>query len=112
MGLTFVVLQLLLTTVQLVAHPVGHFVPQLAKTVSVAVRVQQASVIHGCVIVSICRQARRVQVRDVKEQEDQGAGVSTRVMKVGQERGARVVVVRVRVLVWWAFVMVVMWVVV
>lgn len=87
----------LLTTVQLVAHPSGHFVGHGANTVSVAVRVQQLSVIHGCVIVLSCRHAGRRQVAALKAQDDQGAGVSTRVVKEGQCRGAReVVVVMVR----------------
>jgi len=54
---------------------------------------------QGWVMVSIWRHARRVQVRVVKLQLDQGAGVSTRVMKEGQYRGARVVVGRVVVIV-------------
>ncbi len=58
-------------------------------------RVQQESVIHGCVMVEICRQAGRRQVAALKAQDDQGAGVSTRVMKDGQWRGASVVVVMV-----------------
>ena len=62
---------------------------------------------HGCVIVSICKHAGRVQVKLVKLQEDQGGGVSTRVMKEGQERGASVVVESVLVMVRWYFVMVV-----
>jgi hypothetical protein len=83
----------LLTTVQLVAHPVGHAVGQGAYTVSVAVRVQHSSVIHGCVIVDSCRHRRRMHVFTLKAQEDQGAGLSTRVLNEGQWRGARVVVV-------------------
>lgn len=71
----------------------GHFVGQGAYTVSVAVRVQQLSVIHGCVMVLSCRHAGRMHVKVLKVQEDHGAGVSTRVLKEGQWRGARVVVV-------------------
>ena len=68
---------------------VGHG----ANTVSVAVRVQQLSVIHGCVMVLSSRQAGRRHVAALKAQEDQGAGVSTRVVKEGQWRGASEVVV-------------------
>jgi hypothetical protein len=72
-----------LTTVQLVAHPVGHLVGQGAYTVSVAVRVQQLSVIHGCVMVDTSRHNGRMQAA-AKVHEDHGAGVSTRVLNDGQ----------------------------
>ena len=71
----------------------GHAVGQGAYTVSVAVLVQQLSVMHGCVMVESWRQAGRMQVAALKVQDDQGAGVSTRVLKDGQWRGASVVVV-------------------
>jgi hypothetical protein len=80
-------------------------VKHVAYTVSVAVLVQHGSVIHGWVMVWSSKHARRVQVREVKLQLDQGGGVSTRVLKDGQERDWRVVVGRV-------LVMVVMWMVV
>lgn len=51
--------------------------------------------IHGCVMVLSSRQAGRRQVAVLKAQEDQGAGVSTRVIKEGQWRGASEVVVMV-----------------
>lgn len=51
--------------------------------------------IHGCVMVLSCRHAGRRHVAVLKAQEDQGAGVSTRVMKEGQWRGASEVVVMV-----------------
>lgn len=82
-----------LNTVQLVAHPEGHLVGQGAYTVSVAVLVQHSSVIHGCVIVDSRRHAGRMQVAVSKVHDDHGAGVSTRVLKDGQWRGARVMVV-------------------
>jgi hypothetical protein len=72
------------TTVQDVAHPVGHAVGQDAYTVSIAVRVQQLSVAHGCVMVESCRQAGRRHVAVLKLHEDHGAGMSTCVLKEGQ----------------------------
>lgn len=82
-------------TVQLVAHPSGHLVGHGANTVSVAVLVQHASVMHGCVMVDTVRHAGRRHVAASKAQLDHGAGVSMRVLKDGQCRGARVVVVMV-----------------
>ena len=48
---------------------------------------------HGCVIVDSSRHAGRMHVAALKAQDDHGAGVSTRVLKEGQWRGASVVVV-------------------
>ena len=87
-----IVVQLWLTIVQLVAHPVGQAVAQVAYTVSVAVRVQHGSEMHGWVIVSILRHSSLVQWFVLKLQDDHGAGVSTLVIKDGQLRCARVVV--------------------
>lgn len=51
--------------------------------------------IHGCVMVLSRRQAGRMHVAALKAQDNQGAGVSTRVMKEGQWRGTNEVVVMV-----------------
>ena len=80
-------------TVQEVAQPLGQAVGHGAYTVSVAVRVQQLSVMQGCVMVERSRQSGRMQVATLKVQVDHGAGLSTRVMNDGQWRAAREVVV-------------------
>lgn len=88
------------TTVYAVAQP-GHFVGHGAYIVSVAVRVQQLSVMHGCVMVERMMQAGRRHLAVLKVQEAPGAGASMRVLNVGQWRGARVVVVIVVLMTVW-----------